>query len=79
MWIKYPSSIIAKADRCFTQRIGQNLYANLAFFSAPVNRNRARSNAFFTKMYFEFQMPLKSKVVGLEEMHNFGIWRFGSV
>jgi hypothetical protein len=29
-------------------------------------------------MYFEFQMPLNRKVVGLEEMHNFGIWRFGS-
>jgi hypothetical protein len=45
----------------------------------PVNRRRAHSNAFFTKNYFESQMPLNSKVVGLEEMHKFGVWRFGSV
>jgi hypothetical protein len=33
----------------------------------------------FTKIYFEFQMPINSKVVCLEKMHNFGIWRLGSV
>jgi hypothetical protein len=71
--------MIAKADRCFTQRIEQKLHANLAVFSVPVNRNRAHSNAFFTMNYFESQMPLNCKVVGLEEMHKFGIWRFGSV
>jgi hypothetical protein len=33
----------------------------------------------FTNIYFEFQMPINNKVVCLEKMHNFGIWRFGSV
>jgi hypothetical protein len=79
MQIKYPSSRFTKADRCFIQRIGQNLHANLALFSAPMNRDGARSNAFFTKIYFELQIPINSKVVCLEKMHNFGIWRFGSV
>jgi hypothetical protein len=79
MQIKYPSSGFAKANRCFAQRIWQILHANVALFSAPMNRNRARSKAFFTKIYFEFQMPINNKVVCLEKMHNFGIWRFGSV
>jgi hypothetical protein len=76
MQIKYPSSRFTKADRCFTQRIWQNLHANLALFSVPMNRDSARSKAFFTKIYFEFQMPINSKVVWLEKIHNFGIWRF---
>jgi hypothetical protein len=57
----------------------QKLHANSVVFSVPVNRNRAHSNAFFTKNYFESQMPLNIKVDGLEEMHKFGIWRFRSV
>jgi hypothetical protein len=76
MQIKYPSSRFTKADRCFTQRIWQNLHANLALFSVPMNRDSAPSKAFFTKIYFEFQMPINSKVVWLEKIHNFGIWRF---
>jgi hypothetical protein len=79
MQIKYPSSRFIKADRCFTQRIWQNLHVSSALFSAPMNRDSARSKAFFTKIYFEFQMPINSKVVCLEKMHNFGIWKFGSV
>jgi hypothetical protein len=67
MQTKYPSSRFAKADRCFTQRIWQNLHANVALFSTPMNRNRARSKAYFTKIYFEFQMPINSKVVCLEK------------
>jgi hypothetical protein len=72
MQTKYPSSRFAKADRCFTQRIWQNLHANVALFSTPMNRNRARSKAYFTKIYFEFQMPINSKVVFLEK--NVQLW-----
>jgi hypothetical protein len=37
----------------------------------PMNRNRIHSKAFFTKNFFEFQMPINSKVVCLDIVHIF--------
>jgi hypothetical protein len=54
------------------------LLAKTGIFSALVNSDTQHSNAKFIKFYSEFHMPLNSKVVGFEKVHNFGIGRFGS-
>jgi hypothetical protein len=62
--------------RDLVQAIEQERHANLPNFSAPVNRNRAPSKAFFTKNFSEFQMPINSKVVCLEILHIFPLGDF---
>jgi hypothetical protein len=65
-----------KALGWFIQGIEQERHANLAIFSAPVNKSRVNSNGFFTKNFFEFQMPINSKVVCLDILHIFPFGRF---
>jgi hypothetical protein len=63
---KLPSTTFAKADRGFIQGIEQERHAKLAKNSAPKNRSRTPSKAYFTKNFFEFQMPINNKVVCLD-------------
>jgi hypothetical protein len=65
-----------KALGWFNQQIEHKLQGNLTENSAPVNRSRAPSNAFFTKNLLEFQMPINSKVVCLDILHIFPFGRF---
>jgi hypothetical protein len=58
------------------QAIEQERHANLANSSAPVNRNKTPSKAFFTKNFSEFQMPINNKVVCLEILHVFPLGGF---
>jgi hypothetical protein len=51
----------------------------LGTFLGADEQGQCTFKSIFTKIYFEFQMLINSKVVCLEKMHNFGIWRFGSV
>jgi hypothetical protein len=62
---------ISKADKGFIQGIEQEQHAMLAKNLMPMNRNRIHSKAFFTKNFFEFQMPINSKVVCLDILHIF--------
>jgi hypothetical protein len=74
--IIYSSTTSAKAVRGFDHEILHKQHANLGIFSAPVNRSRSCSIAFFTNFHFEFQMPLNSKVVCLAKLHMFHIGWF---
>jgi hypothetical protein len=65
MQIKYPSSRFTKAGRCFIQRIGQNLHANLALVSTPMNRDNAPSNAFSPKFTSNFKCQSTAKLFAL--------------
>jgi hypothetical protein len=69
--IKHPSTTFTKTCRGFAQEFKQEHHANLTKISAPVNRNRTPSKAFFTKNLFESQMPIDSKVVRLNILHIF--------
>jgi hypothetical protein len=77
---KLPSTTFAKVDRGFIQGIEQERHAKLAKNSAPMNRSRTHSKAFFTKNFFEFQMPINSKIVCLDILHIFPFgWVRGGV
>jgi hypothetical protein len=67
MQVKYPSSRFTKADRFFIQRIGQNLHANLALFSAPMNRDSARSNTFSPIFTSNFKCQSTTKLFALRK------------
>jgi hypothetical protein len=69
--IRHPSTSFTKVGRGFVQAIEQEHHANLAEFSAQVNSGKTPSKAFFTKNFFEFQMPINSKVVCLDILHTF--------
>jgi hypothetical protein len=73
---KLPSTTFAKADRGFIQGIEQERHAKLAKNSALMNRSRTHSKEFFTKNFFEFQMPINSKVVFLDILHIFPLGAF---
>jgi hypothetical protein len=72
--IRHSSTTFTMVGRDFVQAIEQERHANLANISAPVNRNKAPSKAFFTKNFSKFQMPINSKVVCLEILHIFFLW-----
>jgi hypothetical protein len=67
--IRHSSTTFTKLGRGLVQAMGQERHANLTQFSAPVNRNRTPSKAFFTKNSFKFEMPINSKVVCLNILH----------
>jgi hypothetical protein len=67
MQIKYPSSRFIKADMCFTQKIWQNLHANLALFSALMNRDSARSKAFSPRFTSNFKCQSTTKLFVLRK------------
>jgi hypothetical protein len=51
--------------------VKQERHANMAEFSAPVNRSTTASKACFTINSSKFQMPLNSKVVSPNILHIF--------
>jgi hypothetical protein len=68
-------SKMPKGLGCYSHLFRQERALKVAKNSAPVNRSRTPSQAFFTKNSFEFQMPINSKVVSLNILH---IFPFGS-
>jgi hypothetical protein len=66
----------AKGYRGFSHWFRQERAHKVAKNSAPVNRSRIPSQAFFTKISFEFPMPINSKVVCLEILHIFSFGWF---
>jgi hypothetical protein len=74
--IRHSFTTFTKLGRGLVQAMEQERHANLTQFSAPVNRNRTPSKAFFTKNSFEFQMSINSKVVCLNILHIFPFGRF---
>jgi hypothetical protein len=74
--ITHPSTSFTKVGRGFVQEFEQEHHVKLANFSAPVNCGRTPSKGFFTKNFFEFQMPINSKVVCLEILHIFPLGGF---
>jgi hypothetical protein len=77
--IRDPSITFTKACRGFVQGVKQERHANMAEFSAPMNRSTSASTAGFTINSSKFQMPLNSKVVSPNILHIFLFGWFWSV
>jgi hypothetical protein len=68
-------TFFVKADLCFEQRFEHELLAKMLSFLALVNSARLQLTKFFTIFHSKFEMPPKRKVVSLEKLDNFYIWR----
>jgi hypothetical protein len=69
--IRDPSTTFTKACRGFVEQMKQERHTNMAKNSAPMNRSRTPSKAYFTKNSSKSQMPLNSKVVSPNILHIF--------